>query len=266
MESLIQSARRREDGEALPTVFPQLASEDIHFYRGAVVLTAAAPGVGKSVFALKHAIECGVPALYVCMDTTRSITVTRAGMMATHQRSQVVEAQLENETSQVHEALRSVDHIGAFYRAGIDSSEIVDMLGAFAEIRGEFPHLMIVDNLLNFSHPEDAKLQAHQRIVSELDIIAKDANVCVHLLTHVSGNYKSGLVPIPQDGIMNKLTELPHTVLTLTRSSLDNSLMAAAVKIRTAPFDASGESRIRIPLNFDTMSMPETESVSHEVF
>lgn len=260
MESLLQSARRRDDGEALPTVFKSLADRGIHYFRGSVHVTAAAPGVGKSVFALRHAIGAGVPTLYICMDTPRHLTVLRAGQMLTTNYAAVVEAQLEEEDSGIWDALASADNIGAFYRSGIAADEVVMMIGAFAEIRGEFPHLVIVDNLVNIAYEGDSESAAQKRIMGAFDTIAKDANICMHILTHVSGNYKNGITPIPQDGVMNKLSEYQHTTLTLTRGSVENELLVSCVKNRTGPSDPSGLTRFALKANFDVMAL--TDGVS----
>lgn len=257
MESLLQSARRRDEGEALPTVFKTLADRDIHFFRGSVHVVAAAPGVGKSIFALKHAIEAKVPTLYICADTPRHITAIRAGQMLTTNFKAVVEAQLEEEDSSIWEAYTQADHIGAFYRSGISPEEITLMIGAFAEIRGEFPWLVILDNLTNVSYEGDSESAAQKRIMAGLDTIAKDANICIVILVHVSGNYKNGLIPIPQDGVMNKLSEYQHWTLTLTRSAFEGELLLACVKNRTGPADSSGNTRFALRADFDVMKLAD---------
>lgn len=257
MESLLQSARRRDEGEVLPTVFKTLAEKDIHFFRGSVHVVAAAPGVGKSILALTLGIEMGCPTLYICADTPRHITAIRAGQMLTSNFKAVVEAQLEEAESSIWEAYQKADHIGAFYRSGISPDEITLMIGAFAEIRGEFPHLVILDNLTNVSYEGDSESAAQKRIIAELDAIAKDANICMVVLVHVAGQYKGGLIPIPQDGVMNKLAEFQHTTLTLTRSTFEGELLVACVKNRTGPCDPSGITRFGLNVNFDVMRLSD---------
>jgi KaiC/GvpD/RAD55 family RecA-like ATPase len=263
VESLLQSARRRDEGEVLPTVFKTLAEKDIHFFRGSVHVIAAAPGVGKSILALCLAIQMGLPTLYICADTPRHITAVRAGQMLTHNYKAVVEAQLEEDDSSIWEAYKSADHIGAFYRSGISPDEITEMIGAFAEIRGEFPTLVILDNLTNVSYEGDSESAAQKRIVAELDTVAKDANICMVILMHVSGTYKNGTTPIPQDGVMNKLSEYQHTTLTLTRSIDERELLVACVKNRTGPSDPSGNTRFALRADFDVMSLSD-RATSHE--
>ena len=259
MESLLQSGRRRDDGEALPTVFKSLADKGVHFYRGSVHVTAAAPGVGKSIFALRHALGMpSVPTLYICMDTPRHITVVRAAQMLTTSYKAVVEAQLEEAESEIWDELATANHIGAFYRSGVTAEEITLMIGAFAEIKGEFPHYVIIDNLVNIAYEGDSEVQAQRTIMSELDTIAKEANICVHILTHVSGNYKGGTTPIPQDGVMNKISEYQHTTITLTRSLTENQLLWACVKNRTGPSDPSGMNRTPLKANFDVMQIEDS--------
>lgn len=262
MESLLQSARRRDEGEAIPTVFKTLADRDTHFFRGSVHVIAAAPGVGKSILALTLAVEAKVPTLYICADTPRHITAVRAGQMLTSNYKAVVEAQLEEADSSIWEAYSKADHIGAFYRSGIAPDEITLMIGAFAEIRGEFPHIVILDNLVNVSYEGDSESAAQKRIMAELDAIAKEANICFIILVHVSGTYKNGTTPIPQDGVMNKLAEFQHTTLTLTRSAFEGELLVACVKNRTGPSDPSGNTRFALRANFDVMKLSDSASSS----
>lgn len=257
MESLLQSARRRDEGEVLPTVFKTLAERDIHFFRGSVHVIAAAPGVGKSILALHLAIQMGLPTLYICADTPRHITAVRAGQMLTENFKAVVEAQLEEDDSSIWDAYKAADHIGAFYRSGIAPHEIAEMIGAFAEIRGEFPHMVILDNLTNVSYEGDSESSAQKRIMADLDTVAKEANICMVILVHVSGTYKNGTTPIPQDGVMNKLSEYQHTTLTLTRSMDEGELLLACVKNRTGPSDPSGNTRFGLKANFDVMKLAD---------
>lgn len=260
MESLIQSARRREDGEALPTVFKTLADRGYHFYRGSLYVTAAAPNVGKSPFALCHMLGMpGTPCLYICADTPRHITVVRAAQTLTTSHQDEVEAQLEEDSSEVWKELEKVTHIGAFYRSGITAKEVALMIGAFAEIRGEFPHYVVIDNLINIAYEGDSELQAQREIMHELDTIAKDANICIHILTHVSGEYKRGIIPIPQDGVMNKLSEYQHGTLTMTRSTTENEVLFAIVKSRTNTADPSGNTRFALHADFSLMEMSDPQ-------
>jgi len=256
MESLLQSARRREDGEALPTVFKTLADKGFHFYRGSVYVTAAAPNVGKSPFALHHMLGMPeTPCLYICADTPRHITVVRTVQMLTTTSQEKAEAELEEDSSEVWAELEKANHIGAFYRSGITAREVALMIGAFAEIKGEFPHYVVIDNLINIAYEGDSEVVAQRQIMSELDTIAKDANICVHILTHVSGTYKNGITPIPQDGVMNKISELQHGTLAITRGDYENEILIAILKNRTGTAEPSGMNRFALHANFSLMEL-----------
>lgn len=260
MELLLQSARRKEDGEALPTVFKTLADKGYHFYRGSVYVTAAAPNVGKSPFALHHMLGMPeTPCLYICADTPRHITVVRTVQMQENITQAEAEAKLE-EGDVPH--LAEASHIGAFYRSGITAKEVALMIGAFAEIRGQFPHYVVIDNLINIAYEGDSEVVAQRQIMAELDTIAKDANICIHILTHVSGTYKNGITPIPQDGVMNKISELQHGTLALTRGNRENELLVSILKNRTGTADPSGLTRFGLHANFALMEMGDLEQPS----
>jgi KaiC/GvpD/RAD55 family RecA-like ATPase len=256
VESLLQSARRKDDGEALPTVFKTLGDKGFHFYRGSVYVTAAAPNVGKSPFALSHMLGMPeTPCLYICADTPRHITVVRTVQMLTTTDQAHAEAELEDNSSEVFNELAKANHIGAFYRSGISAEDVALMIGAFAEIKGEFPHYVVIDNLINIAYEGDSELQAQRQIMAELDTIAKDANICIHILTHVSGSYKNGITPIPQDGVMNKISEFQHGTLALTRGERENELLIGILKNRTGIADPSGTNRFGLHANFALMEL-----------
>jgi KaiC/GvpD/RAD55 family RecA-like ATPase len=259
VETLVQAARRRDEGNPLPMPIKALADQGVVLYAGTVNIFAASPGCGKSTVALGYMLQANdVKSCYACMDTPRRLTVTRAGQALTGQYQAVVEDQLEEPDSAVYEALAKADQMSCFFRSGVTSRDLAMMLGAYVEMHGAFPQLFVIDNLKNVAYEGDERGVAEQKLMEELDIIAKRTNICIVVLTHVLGAYNDGLTPIPLSGVMNQNTKEAHVVLTFTRPN--GELKFAVVKNRTHENDPSGTTRHSLATNFATMQVGETTS------
>lgn len=193
------------------------------------------------------------------MDTPRRLTVCRAAQALTGQYQRVVEDQLEDPVSSVYEALAKAKHLSIFFRSGVSSKDLALMLGAYVEMHGAFPQVFVIDNLKNVAYEGDERGVAEQKLMEELDIIAKRTNICIIVLTHVLGAYNDGVTPIPLSGVMNQNTKEAHVVLTLTRDR-DGNLLFAVAKNRTATMDPSGNARYPLAVDFRTMQVGGTTS------
>lgn len=257
METLVQAARRRDEGHPLVQPIKAFADQGVVFYAGTVNIIAASPGCGKSTVALGYMLQSEINSLYACMDTPRKLTVARAGQALTGQYQAVVEEQLDDPDSSVYEALAKATHLSIFFRSGVTSRDLALMLGAYVEMHGAFPQVFVIDNLKNVAYEGDERGVAEQKLMEELDIIAKRTNICIIVLTHVLGAYNDGITPIPLSGVMNQNTKEAHVVLTLTRDR-DGNLLFAVAKNRTATMDPSGTTRHRLAVNFSTMQVGGT--------
>jgi KaiC/GvpD/RAD55 family RecA-like ATPase len=236
-----------------------LEDQGVVFYAGTVNIIAASPGCGKSTVALGYMLQAEIDALYACMDTPRKLTVARAAQALTGQYQAVVEDQLEDPDSSVYEALAKASHLSIFFRSGVTSKDLALMLGAYVEMHGKFPDVFVIDNLKNVAYEGDERGVAEQKLMEELDIIAKRTNICVIVLTHVLGAYNDGVTAIPLSGVMNQNTKEAHVVLTLTRDR-DGNLLFAVAKNRTGINDPSGVARYPLAVNFRTMQVGGTTS------
>lgn len=254
METLVQAARRRDDGNPLVQPIKALADQGVVFFAGTVNIIAASPGCGKSTVALGYMLQSEINSLYACMDTPRRLTVCRAAQALTGQYQAVVEDQLDDPDSSVFEALAKATHMSIFFRSGVSSKDLALMLGAYVEMHGAFPQVWVIDNLKNVAYEGDERGVAEQKLMEELDIIAKRTNICIIVLTHVLGAYNDGITAIPLSGVMNQNTKEAHVVLTLTRDR-DGNLLFCVVKNRTGINDPSGTARHPLAVNFRTMQV-----------
>lgn len=257
METLIQAARRRSEGNPLVQPIKAFADQGVVFYAGTVNIIAASPGCGKSTVALGYMLQSEINSLYACMDTPRRLTVARAAQALTGQYQAVVEEQLEDPDSSVYEALAKAKHLSIFFRSGVSSRDLALMLGAYVEMHGAFPQVFVIDNLKNVAYEGDERGVAEQKLMEELDVIAKRTNICIIVLTHVLGAYNDGITPIPLSGVMNQNTKEAHIVLTLTRDR-DGNLLFAKAKDRTGVNDPSGNTRHPLAVDFRTMQVGGT--------
>ncbi len=260
METLVQAARRRDEGRVLEQPIKELEKQGVLFHEGTVNIIAASPGCGKSTVALGFMLQAELKSLYACLDTPRRLTVCRAAQAITGQYQAVVEDQLEDPDSSVYEALAKATHLSIFFRSGVGSKDLALMLGAYVEMHGAFPQVWVIDNLKNVAYEGDERGVAEQKLMEELDIIAKRTNICIIVLTHVLGAYNDGITPIPLSGVMNQNTKEAHVVLTLTRDR-DGNLLFAVAKNRTAMNDPSGNTRYPLAVNFRTMQVGGTTSL-----
>jgi len=180
--------------------------------------------------------------------------VTRAAQALTGQYKAVVEDQLSDPDSSVYEALAKARHLSISFRSGITSRDLALMLGAYVEMHGAFPQLFVIDNLKNVAYEGEDRGSAEQKLMEELDVIAKRTDICIIVLTHVQGAYNDGITPIPLGGVMNQNTKEAHVVVTLSRDR-EGNLFFASVKNRTAAMDPSGQTRYPLATNFNTMQV-----------
>src|SRR5437588_8454830 len=105
-----QAARKRgNSGRKLPEPWPSLSRVDAQFHRGSLALVAAAPGVGKSAFAMNFALAAQVPTLYISMDTSPGDQVVRIVQNRLEKSRDIAEALLhESRRSNAWQALEKV--------------------------------------------------------------------------------------------------------------------------------------------------------------
>ena len=253
---LFHAARQKgESGTPLPEVYPTLSRHDIKFYRGSSVLIAAGPSTGKSMFALNYVLDSNVKTLYVSPDTNKGDTVLRAAQKLTGNIRTVVEAQLEEGPDvypHLFEKLDSIHNIDFNFRSGIDLDDVRNMIFAYCEKTGEWPELVVIDNLVNLIVDQSNPAE-WQMTMQDIDDIAKEIECCIIILSHVAGHKEGGTDPIGLSDILYKVTKYVSLALTLTNDPFDRSkILVACVKNRNGRMDKSG--RMRYTLSF----RPET--------
>lgn len=269
-----------EEGYPLPSVFPELEQAGVLFRRSQLVMIAGAPGGGKSAFATTVAVrmaygeykESPVPVLYFSADTDKMTLGTRIAAGVSKFTVKESEQLLKENNGGIWQMLEEgTEHIWFHWNRSPDLDDIEAEVTAYAHVMGEYPHMIVVDNLKNVYIEGTGEAGDHVRYDRVLDFLHELAGItgaCVVVLHHVTGSWERGDIPIPLDGILGKVTKPFSLILTLHRA-WDNMLGISVVKNRTGRTDASGNYILHIPYDLERMQfdhIPKQERVQQNDF
>ncbi|WP_277670946.1 AAA family ATPase [Saccharomonospora viridis] len=254
MLTLKQAARLPSGaGQRLPGVWSTWEQAGIIRRRGQLHLSAAPPGGYKSTVALIEACKMRVPTLYVWMDGDTYTASVRLIQSLSLIDQASAEAAYKRRDPVAMTALDAIPHMRFTFPQSPDIDEIVHHVWAYAEAHGDWPHWLVIDNLMDIEHDED-EIRGTNRIMGQLATLARMTNAGVHVLHHVTGEYEQGDLPVPMSGLRNKVSKKPHQILTACRGAEDGQLWWSVVKNRFGPADPAGM-RVRAPLWVDGFSL-----------
>lgn len=247
-------------GDPLPKVWRTL---DADFLRGQLALVCAAPGIGKSAFVLSYGLLSRVPMLYVSADsdaftqTSRSISILTGCQMEESKR-QVRAQKLEPRSAEAMDSLPVL----FTYDASPTLTQIEYPLEAFGQKHGEYPALIVIDNLTNVrvgsGSNEDDPFAGLEGLMDYMHTMARDTGSCVVVLHHVQGAYNNGNIPIPLGGIKGQIGRVPEMVLTLHRIRNEygpDAMNVSVVKDRNGKPDPSGYTYTTLDFDGDSMQI-----------
>lgn len=247
-------------GEPLPTVFKAWENNTIHIRQGQFTLIAAGPGVGKSLVSLTLAMRARVPTYYFSADSDAFTMYIRAAAMLTGWTTADIEHQLKMGNIETIDAkLNGHDHIRFNFDASPSMDDIDEEMQAFAAAYGEWPRLVVVDNLRNVFDPDGEKGSV-DGVCDFLHERARETNAAVIGLHHVTGQYDDGITPVPMSGLMGKVSKVPEVILTLNRNpQLDfngaQAMNVCPVKNRGGVADPSGQTSYPLTAYMDRMHL-----------
>ncbi|GAB4588704.1 AAA family ATPase [Nocardia sp. IFM 10818] len=245
--TLLQSQTiRGAAGKPLPNPFRALSDKGTEFLRGQLSLICAGPGTGKSLFALTLAIRSKVPTLYISADSDAFTQLSRAvsintGWPLEDSARLVLSDGLDGVTEQLAQSpIR-------FVYDGSPTLEVIDRnMLAYEETYGDFPDLVIVDNISDCS-VEGSADDAHtglEALASYLHTMARESGAHVSALHHVTGPYNDANKPIPLSGVKGQIGRTPEMILTMFKPTNEfgdpDRLCVSTVKNRGGKADASG--------------------------
>lgn len=243
MLTLAQAANKQKGGaQLLPDLFPALASDGIRFRRGQVTMIAGQPNSGKSMLALYYSVKANVPTLYISADTDAYTTAIRAAAVVTgNQVTNVEEAFNGGGGYEFYsEELSTLKHLQFSFDPSPTLDDIDLAIKAYGESFGEWPHLIIIDNLMNVAALHDNEWTGMRDIAKAMHHIARQTDAAVFLLHHTSEGEGRPDLPPSRKSIQGKISQLPEMILTVAMDHDTSEYRVACVKNRFAKNSASG--------------------------
>jgi predicted ATP-dependent serine protease len=230
-----------EAGEPVPSVFHELMVEGADIRMGEMTLIASAPGVGKSLIAVTLAVKASVPTLFFSADTRPFTTGVRIGSMLTGRTIAEVDHAMRNGQKQEYVNLMrgKTSHIVWQFKPCPSVKEIEQDVAAFAVKWGDYPHLIVVDNLRNMFSDED-DYTGFRHNIEALNILAAETGSAVVVLHHLTGSYDDGQTIPPLSALEGKVSKLPSMVLNLFNGNRGD-IGVAIVKNRYGAANPAGK-------------------------
>lgn len=266
--TLNQSARiRGAAGEPLPVVFQALESKGARFLRGQLCLICSGPGTGKSAFALNYALKARVPTLYFSADSDAFTQLSRSlSSLIGWKLEDAGRAVLGGDLGADAERRLSEIPIRFVYDASPNLDTIERTMMAYEEVYGDYPSLVIVDNITNVRSGDaetDDPFTGLESLMDYLHTMGRQTDACVFGLHHVTGGYNNADKAIPLSGVKGQITRVPEMVLTLHKrlSGFDSeTLCVSVVKNRGGKADPSGDNYAELEFIGDAMQIRDFSS------
>ena len=240
-----------------------LEQKGTRFLRGQLCLVCAGPGTGKSAMVLTYALKAKVPTLYFSADSdaftqlSRSLSILTGWSM--EKSAKAVRAGDLGDGADEFEGIP----IRFNYKASPTLDQIEDTMQAYEEVYGDFPALVVIDNVTNVRHSteDDDPFSGLESLMDYLHGMARNTTACVIGLHHVTGGYNDADKPIPLSGVKGQITRVPEMVLTLHRVQEEygiDSLRVSTVKNRGGRSDPSGSDFTSLEFVGDTMQIRDS--------
>lgn len=218
-------------------------------------MVAAGAGTGKSAFTLTKALKSKVPTLYFSADSDSYTQSTRsAAIMAEVSVEAANKAVLANDLGTLADSLVDIP-IRFNYDASPSLDTIETCVEAYEEVYGEYPALIVIDNITNVrigGDGDDDPFSGLEGLNDYLHTMARETGACVVGLHHVTGPYNDAEKPIPLSGVKGQISRVPEMILTLFKPGPDR-IGVSAVKNRGGKADPSGNDYVELEFTGEMM-------------
>jgi hypothetical protein len=258
LSSLSNAVRKNKNtGKPLNEVWKTLTQASVVFRRGQLVVIGAAPGVGKSIFALRYMILSGHRGIYYSADSGARTQQSRAVSVLSGRPHEEVKS-LIDQGYEFEDLLRPVEQrIWWNFSSGPDLDEIDDCVRAYGYL-GAYPEIIVLDNLLDIDLGEATGAE-HQNVENVLLFskeLARNTGALVMVLAHLTGEYENGTTPPPQGALRGKGAKIPEMVLNPYRDvsdPLEERFGIAIAKNREGIARADGTYTVSLKLDLSRM-------------
>jgi predicted ATP-dependent serine protease len=237
------TAKTKRTIQLLPDLFSSLANDGVRFRRGQVTMIAGQPNSGKSLLALYYAVKAGVPTLYVSADTDAYTTAIRAAASITGHTIATVEEAFNsgNGYEFYNDEIGTLKNVQFSFDPSPTLDDIELSVKAYGEAFGEYPHLIIVDNLMNIAALHDNEWTGMRDIAKAMHHLSRETDAAVFLLHHTSESEGRPEMPPSRKSIQGKVSQLPEMILTVALDHVSGEFRIACVKNRFAKHSPSGD-------------------------
>lgn len=230
--------------QQLPTVFPALEHAGIRPRKATVTMIAATPGSLKSMLTLYWVARMGLPTLFFSADTDAFESMKRAAAMMTGTTQNKVEADVLAGGENPYSAALAMLNIRWVFETDPSYADIALETAAFAEVFGEFPSVIVIDNLMNVVGENDNEFGSMRDTTKAMKRITRLTSAAVFVLHHMSEQERENGAPPARRRLQGKVSQLPEVILSMLL--VGDELRIAAVKNRFGPGDASGEKYVSL--------------------
>lgn len=251
-------------GDPLPTVWQSLEQRGTRFLRGQLCLVCAGPGVGKSALILTYALKAEVPTLYFSADSDAFTQLSRSlSIMTGWGMDRTTKMVRSGDLGDAKDTFANIP-IRFNYSASPDLSQIESSIRSYEEVYGDFPALVVIDNITNVrtggKDNDDDPFSGLEALMDYLHDMARTTGACVVGLHHVTGRYNDAADPIPLSGVKGQIARVPEMVLTLHKQAEEfgpSRLCVSTVKNRAGKADPSGGEYVELEFHGDTMQIKD---------
>ena len=241
MRTLARTARTADEiREAMPTVFPSVERIGGELRKGQLVMFAATPASGKSYAVLWQLYKMKLPTLYFSADTSPQDQLERAAAMATGSKIEQIREELHIGGADYYGEIlaKEFSHIRWVFESDPTYDDLELETAAYAEAYGDFPEIIVVDNLVNVIGEAESEYASEKESTRVLKRLNRVTGSAVWLVHHMNERKADPTYPSPRTDIANKLSQLPEVIFSIAAAGHEQRW--AIVKNRTGRQDPSG--------------------------
>lgn len=255
--SSVRKAWSEQSVRPVPVPWPTL-SRVIQPMGGQTAAVVAAPGVGKTTFALQWAAQARVPTLYASADTGPKILTANLASLATGHDSTKIKQRLAQGGDWVQtyaDAIyRSFPHLITDFTSAPQLDVMAEKIEALCDVWGEPPSMVVIDTASDVARRGEGYESWEQGVWLPVRDMARWFN-CLMVLCHhpKEGAASSGKVPLDMNAGQYKIHKFAEIVFGMYRSG-HGQVTGQVLKNR------GGRSDIPIPFNADLERARLTEA------